>query len=153
MVAKSVAAAEETNTIIDRFRGERHDLGHLSGSGLRHVFGFGSAGELCSVPASGRLLRRSRRDPANHTVELTVNLGSNQTPRHNSIIVSGTTLVLRGTGASQGSYHVLTTTNAALPMTNWSIMATGSFDGVGNFNVTNAMNPANRYRFFLIEAP
>ena len=67
----------------------------------------------------------------------------------------GTNMVMSGAGgATNGTYYVLTTTNVALPVTNWSGMATGAFDGDGNFSFTNAIDLTGRAHFLLIlESP
>jgi autotransporter-associated beta strand protein len=69
------------------------------------------------------------------------------------IAVSGTRLTLSGTnGTVDGTYHVLTTTNLSVPVTNWAVVGSGSFDGSGNFsfNVTNTNNTA---QFYILKEP
>ena len=39
-------------------------------------------------------------------------------------------------GVTNGTYYVLTTTNLALPATNWTRLQTNQFDGNGNFSLT-----------------
>jgi hypothetical protein len=63
-----------------------------------------------------------------------------------NIIISGT----NNTGAG-GSYSLLTSTNVALPLTNWTLLTTGTFDGSGNFAVTNAAS-GNR-SFYILRVP
>jgi hypothetical protein len=43
---------------------------------------------------------------------------------------------------------VITSTNIALPLTNWSIVSTSTFGADGSFSVTNAINPALPRQFF-----
>jgi hypothetical protein len=45
---------------------------------------------------------------------------------------------------------VLATTNVALPVSNWTRIATNSFAG-GNFSFTNAVNLPQR--FYLLQVP
>lgn len=67
---------------------------------------------------------------------------------------SGTNLIFNGTGgAAGGQYVVLTSTNAALPVTNWTALATNSFDGAGNFSFTNPVSPAQPRQFFILKLP
>jgi len=75
-------------------------------------------------------------------------------PRINSVRLQGASLVISGTnGTTSGSYYVLSSTNVALPLVNWTRIATNSFTG-GNFNFTNSVNPSVQRQFFLLqEAP
>lgn len=58
-------------------------------------------------------------------------------------------VVLTGTGGSNGaSYLVLTTTNLAAPLTNWSPVVTNQFDGAGNFAATNSPAPGLPQQYF-----
>ena len=73
-------------------------------------------------------------------------------PSFGSTAMSGTNLVLRGgNGVPLGNYVVLATTNLALPLANWTRLATNQFDAGGNFSFTNAPGlPAqNFYRLQL----
>jgi autotransporter-associated beta strand protein len=64
---------------------------------------------------------------------------------------SGGNLIFSGTGGSaNGTYYVLTTTNLTNSLSNWTVVSTNSFDGSGNFSVTNAINPATPQRFYII---
>lgn len=75
-------------------------------------------------------------------------------PAFASITLSGTNLIVSGTnGAPGASYTVLTATNVALPVSNWVSIATNQLDSSGNFSFTNAINPAERQRFFQIRIP
>jgi len=48
----------------------------------------------------------------------------------------------------------LTSTNAALPMANWTRTATNTFDPVtGQFRFTNAIAPGSPQRFYRLQAP
>lgn len=68
--------------------------------------------------------------------------------------VSGGNLVLSGTGGvTNGNYYVLTSTNLAAPLTNWTRLVTNQFDGSGNFNFTNAMNTNSPQSFYLLQLP
>ncbi len=68
-------------------------------------------------------------------------------------VATGTTnLVFSGTnGVLTGTYHVLSSTN--LTQTNWTVEATGSFDGSGNFSVTNPIAAGNPYKFYRLQVP
>jgi len=65
----------------------------------------------------------------------------------NNIIISGTNNV-----GSGGTYHVLISTNVALPLTNWLVLTNGTFDGNGNFSSTNAVG-TNARQFYILQVP
>jgi hypothetical protein len=71
-----------------------------------------------------------------------------------NITASGTNLVISGTnGTPTNSYYVLTSTNLALPLTNWARITTNLFDTAGNFIFTNAFNRAVPEQFYLLQLP
>jgi Alpha galactosidase C-terminal beta sandwich domain len=71
-----------------------------------------------------------------------------------SMVVSGGNLIFNGTGGTtNGSYYVLTSTNLAAPLPNWTPVATNAFDGSGNFSVTNAVNSNSTQQYYLIKLP
>lgn len=66
--------------------------------------------------------------------------------------VSGGNLIFSGTnGVANGSYVVLTSTNVATPLTNWTALMTNTFDGTGAFSVTNAITPNVPDQFYIIK--
>ena len=70
-----------------------------------------------------------------------------------SQILSGTNLVLGGTGHPGGAYRVLTSTNLSLPTVNWMRMATNTFDDVtGAFSFTNAINTNSPQLFYRLQS-
>jgi hypothetical protein len=81
----------------------------------------------------------------------TIKVGS--TPAFGAPVLSGTTLTLSGTGGpANGTYHVLASTNVALPLNLWTSLVTNSFDGGGNFSF-NVSITGFPQRFFLIRLP
>ena len=56
-----------------------------------------------------------------------------------------------GGGVPDQIYYVLASTNAALPVASWTVLATNSFDGNGNFNFTNAMDANQPQLFYLLK--
>ena len=48
--------------------------------------------------------------------------------------MAGSNLFLTGHGVPGWTYYVLATTNVALPLVNWQVVATNSFDSSGNFS-------------------
>jgi len=73
-------------------------------------------------------------------------------PRISSFTISGGNLIFSGiNGTANGTYTVLSSTNAALPLSQWTPIATNTFSGTGTFGATNAVS-GNR-SFFTIEVP
>jgi hypothetical protein len=75
-------------------------------------------------------------------------------PRIVVAAMTGGGLVFSGTnGSPGGGYTVRSSTNLAVPLTNWTPVGGGSFDGLGNYCVTNAINPNEPARFYLLSQP
>ena len=73
-------------------------------------------------------------------------------PEIEGVTVSGDGIVFSGTGGVPGgTYYVLTSTNVALPLANWTRATTNLFDGAGAFSVTNAVDPNVPHRFYLLQ--
>ena len=68
--------------------------------------------------------------------------------------IAGGNVVFGGTnGLPGGTYKVLSSTNLAMPLTNWTQVGAGSFDGNGNFGVSNALNAGEPQQFYLLRQP
>ena len=63
---------------------------------------------------------------------------------------SGTILLLLSNGVSGTPYYLLTSTNAALPMTNWTPALTDVFGPGGSFSNTLPPSPAEPVRFYRV---
>jgi hypothetical protein len=73
-------------------------------------------------------------------------------PVFGTVEFNGNALVIAGSNGSPGaSYYVLTTTNLALPITNWTVLATNLFGPSGNFTFTNTA-PAVPGQYFLLRS-
>jgi len=71
-----------------------------------------------------------------------------------SVTVLGSNLVIGGSnGVPFGTYYMRASTNVALPLTNWSRIATNTFDASGHFSFTNSLIPPMPQRFFRLELP
>jgi hypothetical protein len=69
-----------------------------------------------------------------------------------SVAMSGGNLVFSGSGGTPGgTFYVLTSTNLLLPLANWTLTTTNQFDGGGNFDVTNAINPDSAQEYYLLK--
>jgi autotransporter-associated beta strand protein len=75
-------------------------------------------------------------------------------PAISSITVSGGNIVISGTNnvGSGGTYHVLASTNLALPLASWPVLSSGTFSGSGNFSYTNTMG-GNQLQFYILKVP
>jgi polygalacturonase len=66
----------------------------------------------------------------------------------------GSSLVMSGTGGvAGGTYYVLTSTNVALPLNEWTPVATNQFDPSGNFIFTNSAPTNVSHEFFRLLLP
>ena len=69
-----------------------------------------------------------------------------------TVNVSGGNIIISGGGGSpNGIYNVLTSTNAALPINQWTIIGPFNFDGSGNFGFTNAVTPGQPQVFYTVQ--
>ena len=60
--------------------------------------------------------------------------------------------VINGTGGSlDAPVALLTSTNVALPMTNWVHWNTNIFDSLGYVSFTNAISPGEPQRFYRLQ--
>ena len=76
-------------------------------------------------------------------------------PKILRVFAAGGNFIMSGTNdsVSGGTYDVLISTNLLLPLTNWTVLTTGSFNSTGNFSFTNAISPTNADRFYLLRVP
>ncbi len=82
-----------------------------------------------------------------------VSVSSVQAPGIASLTVAGTNLVLNGTGGISGrTYILLAGTNLTEPFNQWTPVATNVPGADGNFSITatNAVNPSNPQRFYIL---
>jgi len=75
-------------------------------------------------------------------------------PQFAPAAVQGPNLIFSGSGgAAWAGYSVLASTNLAVPLTNWGVVTTGTFDGAGNFVFTNNIAPGTPRQFFNLRIP
>jgi hypothetical protein len=68
--------------------------------------------------------------------------------------IAGSTLVFSGTGgSSSGVYYMVTSTNLALPLADWVLVATNSFDASGNFSSSLSFSTSDYQRYYAIKMP
>jgi fibronectin-binding autotransporter adhesin len=76
---------------------------------------------------------------------------SNAPPMFTSTVVSNGNIIMSGSGGSAGgTFYVITATNVLTPLTNWVVLSTNSYDGAGNFSVTNPVSLGTPQRFYRI---
>jgi hypothetical protein len=75
-------------------------------------------------------------------------------PRITNFTAAAGRVVLGGdSGPTSRIYYVLSSTNATLPLTQWSRIATNQFDFAGHFIETNVFDPSTLQRFYLLQLP
>ena len=77
-------------------------------------------------------------------------------PGLGGLSLSGANLVLNGSNGLAGvTYHLLTSTDLALPLSHWTPVATNASSVNGNFiiTLTNAANPNLRQQFYILQSP
>ena len=55
-----------------------------------------------------------------------------------------------GNGVTGGTYYVLTSEDSTLPLTNWNIIATNTFDALGHFHFRTPIGPQVAQTFFAL---
>lgn len=69
-----------------------------------------------------------------------------------NVAASAGNLTLSGTGGTAGgTYYVIGTTNLTLPVAQWTVLSTNSFDGSGNFNVNVPVTATKPAQFLRIK--
>ncbi len=105
-----------------------------------------------ATPASGLVW-----DTSTLTTDGTLRIAAAATPPTIAAVAlspSGTDIILSGTGGvPNGGFSVVSSTNVADPLGTWTTVQTGSFDGSGNFSVTNAIVPGEPQRFYSLRVP
>jgi hypothetical protein len=75
-------------------------------------------------------------------------------PTLSGILEGGGNLILNGSNGLAGAeYYVLSSSNVAIPLANWIVLATNNFDTNGAFRFTNTLIPGGGQRFYRIEVP
>jgi len=92
----------------------------------------------------------------NHSIDLVVAKAPVLTPGISSTLYSAAdgTLTISGTNGNAGfSYYVLTSTNVALPLSNWSVIDVDAFDPSGNFTFIVYPDPTVSPQFYRLQVP
>ena len=72
----------------------------------------------------------------------------------NAVYQSSGNLILSGFGGGAANpYYVLTSTNVGLPLAQWQLVATNNFGALGDFSITNAIEPGTPQLFYRVRLP
>jgi len=75
-------------------------------------------------------------------------------PITQTITRDGNQVIINGAGGSAGAtYRILTTTNVALPVAQWTPIVTNQFSASGGFSYTNVIQPNTPARYFRVILP
>jgi len=135
-----------------------------TGSITNWVWNFGDGNSVTNTSSSN--VTNVYATAGTYTVSLTVKGagGSNTNTQANYIVVkpgpvfgkpvlSGSTLILSGVNGPAGQqYRILTSTNVALPLTNWTPVLTNMFASDGSYGYTNS-TATNKAAFFILASP
>jgi autotransporter-associated beta strand protein len=70
-----------------------------------------------------------------------------------SVSLSGTNIIINGSNGLAGEqYHILTSTNVALPLSSWTVLPAGTFSGA-TFSLTNGIDLNAPRGFYIIRVP
>ena len=79
-------------------------------------------------------------------------VGIETPPLIGSVGVAGGKLFLSGSGGvTNGTYYVLSSTNLAIGLTNWTRLLTNQFDAGGNFNFTNLIKTNTGQSYYRLQ--
>jgi hypothetical protein len=94
---------------------------------------------------------------ANATIDLNITSAPVNTvpPTINRISIVGGNIVISGTNntGTATSYHILTSTNLALPVSEWTVLSSGNFNTDGSLNATNAIDSTKHNSFYILQVP
>lgn len=66
-------------------------------------------------------------------------------------LVAGNLVLAGSNGVAGGTCYVLTSTNLATPISEWSPISTNNFDMNGNFNITSPIDPSVSQSFYMLK--
>jgi fibronectin-binding autotransporter adhesin len=85
---------------------------------------------------------------------LRVKASTTITPRVGTISLNNGNLVFSGTGGlANGSFKVVTSTDVALPIAQWTEDSSGAFDASGNFSLSIQVQANTPKRFYMLKTP
>ncbi|HZM05869.1 MAG TPA: autotransporter-associated beta strand repeat-containing protein [Candidatus Saccharimonadales bacterium] len=151
-----VDAAGATNDVLNFLGGAAYGgqlvISNLSATPLQAgqtftIFSGSYSGAFASVATASGLVGWNTNNLSVNGSITAVNL-----PAFTAAAASGTNLVLKGVGgAVGGAYYILSTTNLALPLKQWTIVATNTFDSQGNFTYSVPISLSSPALFYTFE--
>jgi autotransporter-associated beta strand protein len=139
LIATNVAGVLTTNDTFKLFEATTYD-GEFSSYSLP-ALGAGLTWQTSSLMLDG-------------TIKVIEIVTPPQQPEVTNAFLSGTNFVISGVcGTTNGTFYVLASSNVALPVTNWTAIATGQFGGDGQFLITNTVIPELPEQFFILQLP
>ena len=128
----------------------------FSAQGLPPGLAISAAGAISGTPLQGGtftgLITASNGTLPDATQAFSVTIGTVLTTIA-SAQVSGGNVLLVGAGPANGSFTVVTSTNASLAILDWAAVGTGTFDGEGHFSFTSPLEPGLDWRFYSLKVP
>lgn len=116
----------------------------IGGAGFNFVLG--------SLVSGGGFSGYLSNNVANSSVDLAFVSLPAAPPGFRTVKLSGTNFIASGTNGVPGwPYFILVSTNVALPLNQWTSMATNQFDAGGNFTFTNNVSPGPPQKFYLLK--
>ena len=77
---------------------------------------------------------------------------STQPPSFGNPSIDGSNLDLNGAGGpANAAYEIVGSQDITLPMTDWSMVASGQLDGDGSFSLSIPIDPNALFRFYAIK--
>jgi YD repeat-containing protein len=111
---------------------------------------YDSLGTHVTLGATGSLYLEQLRERLGDAALANIGYGPPKTLLN--IGISGTNLIVRGTGGIPGnSNYVLSSGNSTLPLSLWQRVATNSFDGSGSFSFTTPFVPGAAQAFYRLQ--
>lgn len=127
----------------------------FSASGLPPGLSINGAGAISGTPItigqfSGSIVAANGTLP-NATQAFSIAIGA-VPARITSIKKTSNSVLISGTGPTNGTYTALTSTNLNLPPDQWTTLQTGSFNSQGAFSITTPLDPGPR-KFYRVRIP
>lgn len=148
IVATAVTATGTSTITID-------SIVNVTGPKTIHLLGYNGTdpfGSLALAPLPSGFSGNLVDNPG--SIDLSLHVAPIVPPTIRGITISSSQVIISGTNnvGAGGTYHILTTTNLTLAITNWTVLTNGSFDANGNFSSTNAVG-TNSQSYFKLQVP
>jgi hypothetical protein len=149
IVATTVTTSGTTTITID-------SVANVSGPTTIHLLGYTGADPFTSLalaPLPSGFAGNLVDNPG--MVDLSIDVSAlPPSPTIKNITVGAGQVVISGTNnnGAGGTYHLLASTNIAVPLTNWAVVTNSTFDANGNFSSTNATG-TNGQQFYILRVP